>query len=162
MVIRTAVPADAESIAAIYGHHALHGIATFDVEAPRAEYWRDRVVGTSVGDHVLVAEAEGPVVGFAYSSSYRPRPAYQHTREVSVYLDSEAVGRGLGRALYDELLPRLVADGVHTALAVVATPNPASEALHAACGFDRVGLLPEVGLKFGRHIDTGIWARVLT
>lgn len=88
------------------------------------------------------------------SSAYRPRPAYRPTREVSVYLAEAARGRGLGRALYDELLARLAADGVHTALALVATPNPASEALHRACGFRHIGTMTEVGYKFGRWIDT--------
>ena len=63
--------------------------------------------------------------------------------------------------MYDELLALLRADGVHTVLAVIATPNPASEALHRACGFERVALLPEVGYKFGRWIDTAFWALVL-
>ena len=79
------------------------------------------------------------MVGYAYSSSYRPRPAYARTREVSVYLDASARGRGVGRALYDDLLGRLRADGVHQVLAVIALPNDASEALHRACGFERVG-----------------------
>ena len=79
------------------------------------------------------------MVGYAYSSSYRPRPAYARTREVSVYLDDSARGQGLGRQLYDELLGRLRADGVHQVLAVIALPNDASEALHRACGFARVG-----------------------
>ena len=101
------------------------------------------------------------MAGYAYSSSYRPRPGYRHTREVSVYLDAAARGQGLGRLLYDDLLARLAADGVHQVLAVVALPNDASEALHRACGFTRVGLLPEVGRKFDRWIDTALWGRTL-
>ena len=107
---------------------------------------------------MLVADSpSGEVVGYAYSSSYRPRPAYARTREVSVYLDDSARGQGLGRQLYDELLARLRADGVHQVLAVIALPNDASEALHRSCGFSRVGLLPEVGWKFDRWIDTALW-----
>ena len=70
------------------------------------------------------------------------------------------VGAIIGRALYDVLLARLDADGVHTVLAVIASPNPASEALHRACGFTQVGVLPEVGFKHDRWIDTAFWARV--
>ncbi len=101
------------------------------------------------------------MVGYAYSSTYRPRPAYDRTREVSVYLDAAARGQGAGRRLYDDLLARLREDGVHQVLAVIAQPNEASEALHRACGFERVGLLPEVGWKQDRWVDTAIWALTL-
>ena len=96
------------------------------------------------------------VVGFAYSSTYRPRAAYDHTREVTVYLADGADGRGLGRLLYDDLLARLRADGMRTALAVIATPNPASIGLHQSFGFTQAGLLREVGHKFDRWIDVGL------
>ncbi len=124
-------------------------------------YWEGRLASTEPGDHLLVADAGSEAVGYAYSSSYRPRPAYARTREVSVYLDGSARGLGLGRLLYDELLGRLRADDVHQVLAVIALPNDASEALHRACGFERVGLLPEVGWKFGRWIDTALWGLTL-
>ena len=77
------------------------------------------------------------------------------------HADDTARGRGLGRQLYDELLGRLRADGVHQVLAVIALPNDASEALHHSCGFSRVGLLPEVGWKFDRWIDTAVWGLTL-
>jgi phosphinothricin acetyltransferase len=161
MLIRPATEADLPSVKAIYDHQVQTSIATFDLEPPPIDYWRARLESTETGDHLLVA-SEGDVVwGYAYSATYRARPAYSRTRETSVYLAADAVGRGLGRSLYDELLTRLRADGVHTVLAVIATPNPASEALHRACGFERVALLPEVGNKFGRWIDTAFWALVL-
>ena len=160
-VIRRGTTADLPTIAAIYDHEAMTGISTFDVEPVPQAYWRTRVAATGPGDHFLVAESEGSVVGYAYAASYRTRPAYLHTREVSVYLDDSARGRGLGRQLYDELLGRLRADGVHQVLAVIALPNDASEALHRACGFSRVGVLPEVGWKFDRWIDTALWGLTL-
>jgi len=165
MLIRPAAEADLPAVKAIYDQQVLTGTATFDLEPPPVDYWRARLTSTEPGDHLLVAveddTADHGVLGYAYSAAYRTRPAYSRTREISVYLAAEAVGRGLGRSLYDELLARLAADGVHTVLAVIATPNPASEALHRACGFERVGLLPEVGHKFGRWIDTAFWALVL-
>lgn len=163
--IRPATAADLPSMKAIYDEQARSGISTFDVKPPPLGYWEARLAADAPGDHVLVAvdtRAEAGVLGYAYSSTYRPRPAYDRTRETSVYLGDAARGRGLGRALYDALLARLRADGVHTVLAVVARPNPASEALHAACGFTWVGVLPEVGRKFDRWIDTGLWALVLS
>jgi L-amino acid N-acyltransferase YncA len=162
MVIRDATEQDLPTIKAIYDHQVANGIATFDTSAPPIDYWTARLTSTEPGDHLLVAERDGAVVGYAYSASYRTRPAYARTRETSVYLAAEAIGQGLGRALYDDLLARLRADGMHVALGVIALPNEASEALHRAFGFERVGVLPEVGNKFDRWIDTAFWALVLS
>ena len=161
VTVRSADPADLPRIAAIYDEQVETAVSTFDLEPAPLTYWQARLASSEPGDHVLVGEVDGVVRGYAYSSSYRPRPAYARTREASVYLAPEARGHGLGRALYDELLARLRADGVHVVLAVVATPNPASEALHRACGFERAGVLPEVGRKFDRWVDTAIYALVL-
>jgi L-amino acid N-acyltransferase YncA len=162
VTVRSADPADLPRIAAIYDDQVRTAISTFDLEPRPMSYWEARLASEEPGDHVLVADSRsGDVVGYAYSSSYRPRPGYARTREVSVYLEDSARGQGLGRRLYDELLGRLRADGVHQVLAVIALPNPASEALHRACGFTEVGVLPEVGRKFDRWIDTAIWARTL-
>jgi L-amino acid N-acyltransferase YncA len=158
MVIRAATEQDLPSIKGIYDHQVMSGIATFDTEPPPLEKWAALLASAEPGDHVLVAEIDGSVAGYAYSTTYRPRLAYARTRETSVYLAPEAVGRGLGRGLYDDLLTRLRTDEMHVALAVIALPNPASEALHRACGFEPVGVLPEVGHKFGSWIDTAFWA----
>lgn len=106
MTIRQARSADLDAIAAIYAHEVATGVSTFDTVAPPRSYWAHRLASTGPGDHLLVAEADGPsggpgggaVLGYAYSASYRPRPAYQHTRETSVYLDATARGQGVGRA----------------------------------------------------------------
>lgn len=149
-------------MAAIYDHEVRSGIATFDLEPPPLAYWEARLRSTERGDHLLVAEESGTVVGYAYSTTYRPRPAYSRTRETSVYLAETARGRGIGRALYDDLLERLAADEVHTVVALVALPNPASEALHLAAGFRHLGTMTEVGYKLGRWIDTAWFERHLT
>jgi phosphinothricin acetyltransferase len=161
VLVRDADPADLPRIAAIYDEQVRTAISTFDLEPRPMAYWEARLTSAEAGDHLLVADAASAVVGYAYSSSYRPRPAYARTREVSVYLDASSRGHGLGRLLYDALLARLRADGVHQVLAVVALPNDASEALHRGCGFERVGLLPEVGWKFDRWIDTAVWGLTL-
>lgn len=158
--VRPATADDLPAIAAIYNDAVAHTVSSFDTEPRPPEHFADRVASTRPGDHVLVAEEEGRVVGFAYASTYRPRAAYEGTRETSVYLGEGARGRGLGRALYDELLARVDADGVHTCLAVIAQPNAASEALHVATGFERVGVLREVGRKFDRWVDTAFWQRI--
>jgi phosphinothricin acetyltransferase len=152
--VRAATEADVAGIAAIYDEQVATGISTFDLEPPPASYWLHRLTGDEPGDHFLVADDGGVVAGFAYSGSYRPRPGYRLTRETSVYLDPAFRGRGLGRRLYDDLLPRVRADGMHVAVALVALPNPASVALHESCGFEHLGTMCEVGRKFDRWIDT--------
>ena len=159
-VLRTATAADLVALAAIYNEAVANGVATFDVQPQPPELFADRVASTRPGDHVVVAEASGRVVGMAWATTYRLRPAYDGTRETSIYLAAEARGRGLGRVLYAELLRRVDADGIHACLAVIAQPNAASEALHAAAGFERVGTLREVGRKFDRWVDTTFWQRV--
>jgi L-amino acid N-acyltransferase YncA len=160
--IRAATENDLDEIATIYRYEVRHGLSTFDLEPPPIGYWIERLASGATGDHLIVADEGGKPVGFAYSSAYRPRPAYQRTRESSVYLDADSRGRGLGRALYDDLLSRLAIDEIHMVVALVATPNPASEALHRACGFRHLGTMTEVGYKFGRWIDTAWFEKRLT
>jgi len=158
--IRTAVPADVPAIAAAYGIAVRESVATFDVTDPPDDYWLDRILSPTRGDHVLAVEDAGEVVGFAYSAPFRPRPAYAATRETSIYLQPGATGRGLGRQAYEQLLAALRSDGVHCAVAVIAQPNPASVSLHRSFGFELEGTLREVGRKFDRWVDTA-WYQLL-
>src|SRR5688572_20881330 len=117
-VIRPAVEEDLSDIAAIYAHEIAHSIATFDLEPPDGSYWHQKLQGNHPGDHLLVAvDGDQDVVGYAYSWSYRPRPAYSLTRETSIYLDPSARGKGIGRLLYPALLDAMADSGVHTAVA---------------------------------------------
>ena len=159
--VRPAGASDLAGAAAIYDEQVRTGISTFDLEPPPLDYWEHHRLSTEPGDHFLVAGDASEIVGFAYSSAYRPRPGYRLTRETSVYLSESARGQGLGRRLYDELLDRVSADGMHVVLALVALPNPASVALHEACGFDHLGTMREVGRKFDRWLDTAWFQRVL-
>lgn len=158
--IRPATPADVPAIAAIYGQAVRASVATFDTADPPHSYWRDKLASTEPGDHTVVVEDAGAVAGYAESCAFRPRPAYARTRETSIYLAPAAVGRGLGRLTYSHLLSLLRADRMHSAVAVVAQPNPASTALHESLGYEIVGTLREVGRKFDRWIDTR-WYQLL-
>ncbi|GAA1808673.1 GNAT family N-acetyltransferase [Nocardioides hankookensis] len=157
MLVRPATETDLPAIAAIYDVEVRTGISTFATEPPGLDYWRERLGSTQPGDHLLVADDGGTVVGYAFSGSYRPRAGYAHTRETSVYLAGSARGRGLGRLLYDELLDRMRVDDVRLVVAVIALPNDGSQGLHRACGFERVGVLHDVGWKLDRWIDTELW-----
>jgi L-amino acid N-acyltransferase YncA len=162
VTIRHAVEDDLVDVAAIYAHEIVTSVATFDLEPPTLAYWEQRLVGEHEGDHLMVAvDTDDDVVGYAYSWSYRPRPAYRRTRETSIYLDPSVRGRGIGRLLYPALLEAMAASGVHTAVALVAQPNPGSVALHKACGFEHVGTMREVGYKFDRWVDVEWYQRLL-
>jgi phosphinothricin acetyltransferase len=159
--IRDAGPADVPAIAAIYDEQVRSSLATFDTQERGAAYLGDRVAHARGGDIVLVATNGDEVLGYACSGPFRPKPAYDATKEVSVYLAPQARGRGLATRLYAALLARLDdLPEVHIQVAVVALPNPASEALHRAHGFELVGVLREVGHKFGRFVDTAYYQRL--
>jgi len=160
MEIRTACADDVPGLQAIYDPHTIGSHSTFHTEPVPPEVWHGRLASGHPGDHVVVAEDDGRVLGVAWSTEYRSKSGYDATRETSVYLADGAAGRGLGRALYGELLGRLTAAGMHTAVAGVALPNDASVALHAACGFEVVGSFREVGHKLGRWIDV-LWFQKL-
>jgi phosphinothricin acetyltransferase len=156
--IRDAVAADLDQVAAIYTHESLHAYSTFETEARPASSWAHKL---ETGDVFLVAVEEDRVLGFAYASPFRERPAYHRTRETSVYVHGDARGRRVGSLLYDALLPRLREAGTHTAVALIALPNDASVRLHERAGFGHAGTMREVGDKLGRMIDVGIWQAML-
>lgn len=159
--IRDARVADLPSMAAIYDEQVLTSVATFDTEPRGAVYLGEKLAAAGGSDLLLVACAGTEVVGYAFSTPFRPRPAYAGTKEVSVYVAPAVGRRGVGRRLYAELLGRLDhLPQVHTQVAVVALPNDASEALHRAMGFRQVGVLREVGYKFGRYVDTAWYQRM--
>ena len=159
--VRVATDLDLAAVAAIYEREVRTGVATFDEEPPSPDAWLAKLRSIDPGDHFLVAEIDGSVVGYAYSTAYRTRTAYRHTRETTVYVAPDATGQGVGRALYDDLLAQLRADGMRTALAAIALPNPGSIALHEAVGYHQLGVMREVGFKLGRWIDVGWWQLLL-
>ncbi len=162
ILIRQARREDLSDIATIYNHEVANSIATFDLEAPDLTYWERRLEGTHAGDHLLVAvDADSDVVGYAYSWSFRPRPAYDLTRETSIYLDPSVRGQGIARRLYPALLDTMAESGVHSAIAAVALPNPGSIALHEACGFVHAGTMRQVGYKFDQWIDMAFYQKLL-
>ena len=110
--IRAAAAEDAPALAEIYGHHVLHGLGTFEEEAPSLEEMNQRRASVvEAGLPYLVAEVEGAVGGFAYVVPFRPRAAYRFTVENSVYVAPRAIGRGVGRALLERLISDCVALG---------------------------------------------------
>lgn len=152
---------------AIYRQHVLHGLATFEVDPPdEAEIGRRLHDLIGKGFPWLVAEEpSGPlrgVVGYAYAGPYRARIAWQYTVEDSIYLHPQATGRGIGRALLASLIEASTERGDRQMVAVIGdSANAASIAVHAACGFEQVGVLRDVGVKFGRWVDCVLMQRAL-
>ncbi len=155
-VVRTAVSADAEQVAAIFAHYVTTSVATFEEVAPAAEAWRRRLDDLA-GQNLpfLVAEADVDICGFAYASPWRPKPAYRYTVEDTVYLSPGHTGCGIGSALLGGLLAGCTDAGARQVIAVIAdTGSDASAALHRRFGFTEAGRLCAVGRKHGRWIDT--------
>jgi phosphinothricin acetyltransferase len=164
LIIRPAEPADMQRVQEIYAGHVLSGTASFEEVPPDfGEMCRRREAVMEAGLPYLVGERDGVPIGFGYAARYRPRSAYRHTAEDSVYLDPSAVGRGAGRALLEKVLDLSRAAGYREMVAVIGdSANTASIGLHEALGFRRVGTFTRVGLKFGRWLDTVLMQRSLS
>lgn len=159
--IRTAAETDAPAIASIYNHYVLNTTVTFEEEAVGDDAMGARVLETqSAGLPFLVAQSQDEVVGFAFASAWKGRCAYRFSREVTVYLRPGHEGRGLGSALYSELIAALDAQGVHALLGGIALPNAGSIALHEKFGFQKIAHFREVGRKFNQWVDVGYWERL--
>lgn len=153
--IRDARESDAEPIAAIYAHHVLHGTASFDMEPPRVEHIRSKIRAVlDAGWPFLVAERGGGVIGYAYATQFRDRPAYRFACEDSTYVHPDWMGQGIGKMLLQTLMVRSAECGFRTMIAVIGGAEPASIALHAGCGFGEVGRLRRVGWKKERWLDS--------
>jgi L-amino acid N-acyltransferase YncA len=124
---------------------------------PDAAEFAARIRKYSATHQFLVAEADGAVVGYAYACRWADRAAYDWSVETSVYVDADHYGKGVGRALYTELLARLRAQGFRIAVAGITLPNPASIGLHESIGFEPIGSLRDIGWKQGAWRDVGYW-----
>ena len=160
IAIRAAEPSDAAAIAAIYAPQVLTGTATFEIEPPDARAMRTRMAASDGLYPWLVAtngDPDGGVIGYAYATRFRDRPAYRYVVETTIYMADTVQRRGAGRLLYEALIDTLRAQGFVHALGAIALPNDASIGLHEAVGFRRTGVYREVGYKQGQWIDVGIW-----
>lgn len=163
LTIRPSADADLAEITAIYADSVANGTATFELDPPEgAEMARRRAEVLARGWPWLVAERDGQVLGYAYASPFRPRPAYRFCLEDSIYLRSDERGRGVGRLLLAELLARCEAAGGRQMLAVIGdAANLGSIGVHRALGFEHAGVLKAAGWKFGRWLDVVLMQRAL-
>jgi phosphinothricin acetyltransferase len=162
--VRDATVDDLPSVAAIYTHYTLRTTTTFNIEVRTPREWRERFDAQILnGPYDLLVAVEGDaVVGFVETQRFRPKPAYDRSVELSVYVSPDGQSRGVGSALYAALFARI--DGeprFHRAFSIIALPNVASIALHERFGFVHRGTLTEAGFKFGQYLDVAYYERAL-
>lgn len=154
--VRNAQVEDAANLVAIYAPYVEKTAITFETQVPTVEDFKNRIKKTMKKFPYLVAIEEGQIVGYAYASTYYARAAYDWTVELSVYVQKEARGKGVGTLLYTALEEELTARGFKNFLACIALPNPASIALHEKRGYEQVAHFKKVGYKFGTWHDI-VW-----
>jgi L-amino acid N-acyltransferase YncA len=164
-IIRASIEADLPEITAIYAHHVLHGTGTFEIDPPTlVDMAARRADVLSKGLPYLVAadSASGRVLGFAYCTWFKPRPAYRFSAEDSVYIAADVQGKGLGRALLAELAAQATKIGVRKLIAVIGdSKNVGSIGVHRSAGFTDVGVLKSCGWKFDQWLDVVLMEKAL-
>lgn len=161
--LRDATLADIPDITAIYGECVLNGVASYEIDPPAQEEMANRflaIVGNGY-PYIAATDEEDRLIGYAYASAFRTRPAYRFLVEDSIYLAPEARGRGVGRALLQDIIARCITLGFRQMVAVIGGAHPASVALHRALGFAETGVLMGAGYKHGRWLDTALMQREL-
>lgn len=163
VAVRDASEADLPAVAAIYTHYVVKTTITFNTEVRTPAAWIERYRGqvTHGPYDLLVAEHAGAVVGYVETGPFRPKPAYDPTVEVSIYVAPNVTTGGVGTALMTALLERLDGSAFHRAVSVIALPNDRSVAFHERFGFVHRGTLTEVGRKFDRYLDVAFYERAL-
>lgn len=161
VLVRPAVAHDAAAVAAIYAPYVTETSISFEETAPSTEEMAARIAKCQTRWQWLVGEVDGVVVGYAYGSQHRERHAYRWSVEVSAYVDPQQHRKGIGRVLYEALLPELADKGFCNAYAGITMPNEPSVKLHTAMGFTSIGIFRSVGWKFGRWHDVAWFQREL-
>ncbi|MCD1635068.1 GNAT family N-acetyltransferase [Martelella mediterranea] len=160
--LRPASPADLSAITEIYAECVLNGVASYELEPPSREEMEARMTAITAAGYPYLAATEGDrVIGYAYASAFRTRPAYRWLVENSVYLSPEARGKGVGKSLLSQLVTECETRGFRQMVAVIGGASPASIALHTALGFTEAGRLTGTGFKHGKWLDTVFMQRPL-
>jgi len=162
-LIRPSRDEDIAAITAIYAHHVLNGTGTFEIDPPSvADMTGRRADVLSKGLPYIVAEEAGQVVGYAYCTWFKPRPAYRFSAEDSIYLAPGVHGKGIGRALLAELAAQAERVGIRKLIAVIGDSNNAgSVGVHRSLGFTHVGILKSCGWKFDQWLDVVMMEKAL-
>lgn len=156
-MIRSVEITDAQELLNIYNYYVLNSTVNFDIEPVGLETFINKIKRIKTDYPFIVYKEGGEILGYAYGSRFRPRPAYNNTVESTVYVKHTAHGKQIGSKLYAALIELLKETNLHTVLGVLTIPNDASIRLHEKFGFQQVANLKQVGLKFGEWQNIGIW-----
>jgi phosphinothricin acetyltransferase len=158
-VIRAVKLEDAKAISDIYNHYIANTVITFEEKTVCLQEMCNRMTSVQRANFpwLVVENASGKVVGYAYANKWRDRYSYRFSVEVTVYLAKDQGGKGLGTMLYQELFKQLKAKNIHSVIGGITLPNPASVAVHEKFGLKKVAHFVEVGFKFGQWLDVGYW-----
>ena len=164
MEIRTARPSDAEGIRAIYAPYVEDTAITFELEIPDTSEFEKRIEKTLKEYPYIVAVSDGKIAGYAYAGAFRPRAAYKHCVEMSVYVDRTHTGKGVGKLLYNKLEEILSRQNIFVLYACItmterindANLTDASIGFHTKMGYNTVGCFHHCGYKFGKWYSM-IW-----
>ena len=161
--LRDAATADLDAITDIYSESVLNGTASYEITPPDRQEMAARFVAIRDKSYpyLVATDDDGTVLGYAYASAFRTRPAYRWMVEDSIYIAPGARGQGLGKLLLEELLIRCETLGFRQMVAVIGGASPASVTLHARLGFEMTGTLKGTGFKHGRWLDTVLMQRAL-
>ncbi len=159
--IRSVSVSDAQAILNIYRPYVESTAISFEEKVPDVNEIRNRITAVTQNYPWLVYETEQELLGYAYATSFRARPAYRWTTEVTIYLTDNAKGTGIATELYQALFQDLVERRFNVAIAVITEPNPASERFHQKLGFRKIGVIESVGYKFSQWHNTGWWQKHL-
>jgi len=152
---------DTQQLLDIYNYYVLNSVATFDIEPLTFDFFSKKINRINKDYPFIVFEAKNEILGFAYGSRFRPKPAYNKTAEVTVYVKYDNHGKQIGSKLYKALITLLKQSHYHILLGVLTLPNEASVKLHEKFGFKQVANLEQVGFKFDKWHDVGFWQLVL-
>lgn len=160
-MIRKAKISDAIQIANIYNYYVTNTIVTFEMVPILDSAMADKINKTIEKYPWLIYEEDGQILGYAYATEWKPRGAYKHTVESTVYLRNNQSGKGIGSKLYSELISQLKAMKTHSIIGGIGQPNEASIALHEKFGFQKIAHFKEVGYKFDKWVDVAYWQLII-
>ncbi len=159
--IRPVKKEDSRRICEIYNYYVQNTCISFEEAPVPREEMETRISSISTAYPFLVYEENGVLFGYAYANKWRDRSAYRYVAEVTVYIDKDHLGRGIGRILLKQLLDNCKKQGFHALMAVISLPNEASIRLHEEFGFKKAAHFSEVGYKQDKWIDVGYWELIL-
>lgn len=160
-MIRLVKESDAQAIADIYNHYVTNTIITFEEKKVGMAEMKDRIRKISSAYPYIVFEEEEHIKGYAYVSAWNTKMAYRYTAEVTIYLDKNYTGQGIGSQLFNALLQEARKTSLHALVSLITLPNEYSIRLHEKFGFEQNACYKEVGYKFNQWLDVGNWQLLL-